>query len=121
MPVPTYTIAQHNAKGYGAWLEDSFFVAYVMNAEDDAVISDPDEHGSCKIAWGGRAYNGSDMAANLSGRGETAMWKGLMVGHDMDADAATFGDMLKGNAMITARVGEATLADNQADEHARHR
>ena len=54
------------------------------------------------------------MASNLSGRGETAYWKGLMVGHDMDADAATFGDMLKGNAMIKARVGEATLADNQA-------
>ena len=104
-----YTIAQHNAKGYGAWLSDSFFAAYVMNAEDDDIIQDPDST-VMKIAWGGRAHD-SDPAANLSGRGETAMWKGLMVGHDMDADAATNGMMVKGNAMITARVGEATLAD----------
>jgi hypothetical protein len=106
---PMYTTAQHNAKGYGAWLTDSFFAAYVMNAEDDLVISDPDAT-IMKIAWGGRAHD-SGMADNLSGRGETAHWKGLMVGHDMDAEAATNGMMLKGNAMITARVGEATLAD----------
>ena len=108
-----YTVAQHTAMGYGAWLTDSFFVAYTLSAEDDAVISDPDEV-AMKIAWGGRAAD-SDMASDLSGRGETAVWKGLMVGHDMDADQGpTYGDMLKGNAMITARVGEATLADNQA-------
>ena len=107
-----YITAQHNAKGYGAWLADSFFVAYVMNAEDDLIISDPDST-VMKVAWGGRAHD-STPASNLSGRGESAMWKGLMVGHDMDADAATSGAMLKGNAMITARVGEATLADNQA-------
>ena len=107
-----YTIAQHAAKGYGAWLEESFFAAYVLMAEDDAIISDPDAM-AMKIAWGGRAHD-SDMAMNLSGRGATAMWKGLMVGHDMDGDAATYGSMLKGNASITARVGEATLADNQA-------
>jgi hypothetical protein len=105
----TFTIAQHNAKGYGAWLTDSFFVAYVLMAEDDDLISDPDAV-AMKIAWGGRAHD-SAMASNLSGRGETAMWKGLMVGHDMDAEASTYGDMLKGNASITARVGEATLAD----------
>ena len=109
---PMYTTAQHNAQGYGAWLEDSFFVAYVINSEDDLILNDPDST-AMKIAWGGRAHD-SDMATNLSGRGETASWKGLMVGHDMDAEAATHGDMVKGNAMITARVGEATLADNQA-------
>ena len=101
---PTYTIAQHNAKGYGAWLEDSFFVAYVISAEDDAIISDPDDM-AMKIAWGGRAHD-SDPAANLSGRGETAMWKGLMVGHDMKGSA-----MVKGNASVTARVSDAVLAD----------
>ena len=101
---PTYTIAQHNAKGYGAWLEDSFFVAYVISAEDDLIISDPDDM-AMKIAWGGRAHD-SDPAANLSGRGETAMWKGLMVGHDMKGSA-----MVKGNASVTARVSDAVLAD----------
>ena len=104
-----YTTAQHNAMGYGAWLVDSFFVAYVINAEDDLILNDPDSM-AMKIAWGGRA-NDSAMASDLSGRGETAMWKGLMVGHDMDAEAATANEMLKGNASITARVGEATLAD----------
>ena len=108
----TVTPAQHAAKGYGAWLEDSFFAAYTLMAEDDAIIQDPDKMAR-KIVWGGREHD-SAMAMNLSGRGETAMWKGLMLGHDMDADAATFGSMLKGNASITARVGEATLADNQA-------
>ena len=46
------------------------------------------------------------MASNLSGRGETAMWKGLMVGHDTKES-----EMVKGNAMITARISAATLAD----------
>jgi len=100
---------QHNAKGYGAWLTDSFFVAYVMSAEDDDIISDPDDMVH-KIAWGGRAHD-SMPATNLSGRGETATWKGLMVGHDMDSEAATGGDMVKGNARIDARLGGAVLAD----------
>ena len=104
-----FTIAQHNAMGYGAWLEDSFFVAYVMNAEDDAIISDPDDM-VMKVAWGGRTSD-PDKPSHLSGRGEKAYWKGLMVGHDMDADAATSGKMLKGNAMVTARVSDAVLAD----------
>ena len=36
---PDYTIAQHSAMGYGAWLEDSFFVAYVITTEDDAKMT----------------------------------------------------------------------------------
>ena len=101
---PTYTIPQHNARGYGAWLVDSFFVAYVINAEDDLIISDPDDRVE-KIAWGGRTH-ASEVADSLSGRGETAMWKGLMVGHDMKGSG-----LVKGNASVTARVSDAVLAD----------
>ena len=102
-----YTIAQHAAEGYGAWLEDSFFVAYVISAEDDAILSDPDDM-AMKVAWGGRAHD-SDVTTRLSGRGETAMWKGLMVGHDIVGE-----EMVKGNASVTARISDAVLADQQA-------
>jgi hypothetical protein len=100
---------QHSAHGYGAWLEGSFFAAYTLKAEDDALRNDPDETAH-KIIWGGREHD-SAMASSLSGRGATATWKGMMVGHDMDADAATFGELLKGNASITARLGGATVGD----------
>ena len=105
----TAPIAQHAAAGYGAWLEDSFFAAYVISAEDDALISDPDETAR-KVAWGSRAHD-SDTAMSLRRGGETAVWKGLMLGHDVDADADTYGDALKGNASITARLGGAALAN----------
>ena len=36
-----FTIARHNAMGYGAWLADSFFMAYTISAEDDGIFSDP--------------------------------------------------------------------------------
>ena len=56
------------------------------------------------------------MATNLSGFGENAVWKGLMVGHDLDAKkGATYGDMLKGNAMLTARVGAGDLSGSWDD------
>ena len=100
---------QHSAMGYGAWLDDSFFLAYRIYAENDALISDPDET-AMKVVWGGREGD-STIATDLSGRGATAVWKGLMVGHDMDADSATANELLKGNASITARIGAATLAD----------
>ena len=106
-----YEIAQHNAMGYGAWLTDSFFAAYVMNAEDDAILNDPDST-VMKIAWGGRAHD-SSPATSLSGRGEMAVWKGLMVGHDVNADASTYGDMVKGNASITAQLAAATVGDSE--------
>ena len=104
--------AQHSLMGYGGWLTDSFFIAYRISAEDDAVISDPDEV-AMKVAFGGREHD-SDIASDLSGFGETATWKGLMVGHDMDGTAATANEMLKGNASVTARVSAATLADQAA-------
>ena len=104
---PKYALAQHAAAGYGAWLEDSFFVAYVISAEDDAILSDPDDM-AMKVAWGGRAYN-SARVSHLSGRGATAMWKGLMVGHDIVGE-----EMVKGNASVTARVSDAVLADQAA-------
>ena len=100
---------QHSAMGYGAWLDDSFFLAYRIYAENDALISDPDET-AMKVVWGGRNLNAT-VARDLSGRGAEATWKGLMVGHDMDADSATANELLKGNASITARIGAATLAD----------
>ena len=100
---------QHSAMGYGAWLDDSFFLAYRIYAENDALISDPDET-AMKVVWGGRKHD-SAVATDLSGRGATAVWKGMMVGHDMDADSATANELLKGNASITARIGAATLAD----------
>ena len=100
---------QHSAMGYGAWLDDSFFLAYRIYAENDALISDPDET-AMKVVWGGRLHD-SAIATDLSGRGAEAVWKGLMVGHDMDADSATVNELLKGNASITARIGAATLAD----------
>ena len=101
--------AQQSLMGYGAWLTDSFFIAYRISAEDDAIISDPDEV-AMKVAFGGREHD-SAIASDLSGRGETATWKGLMVGHDMDATADTANEMLKGNASITARLSSAVLAD----------
>ena len=104
---PDYASPDHSASGYGGWLTDSFFAAYVIKAADAAAGSDEMVH---KVVFGGRTMD-SDMASNLSGRGETAMWKGLMVGHDLDADkGATYGDMLKGNATITARLGAETVA-----------
>ena len=107
-------IAQHSASGYGAWLEDSFFAAYVIQAENDAKMDDPDETAR-KIVWGGRTH-ASEPATNLSGFDEGAVWKGLMVGHDMDEDqGATFGMMLKGNAMLTARVDEDSLTGSWED------
>ena len=41
-----------------------------------------------------------------------------MVGHDMNAAAATGGMMLKGNASITARVSPSVLADPDIDQRA---
>ena len=105
-------IARHTAKGYGAWLEDSFFAAYTLHAEGDRVLGTRDET-AYKIAWGGRTAD-SEPAASLSGFGETATWKGLMVGHDLDVGRGpTYGDTLQGNATLTARVVPATLAGNR--------
>ena len=96
--------------GYGAWLTGSFFAAYTIHSENDLLRNDPDET-AYKIIAGKRTHDAT-MATNLSGRGETAVWKGLMVGHDLDADkGATYGELLKGNAKITARLGAAVLAD----------
>ena len=105
----TQAIAQDSAVGYGAWLADSFFLAYTLMSEDDTKRDDPDSS-AYKSVFGGRT-NRSAMAMDLSGRGSTAMWKGLMVGHDMDKDEATYGNMVKGNASITAQLAPATLAD----------
>ena len=102
-------IKQDSAVGYGAWLADSFFLAYTLMSEDDTKRDDPDSM-AYKSVFGGR-NNKSAMAMDLSGRGSTAMWKGLMVGHDMDKDEATYGNMVKGNASITAQLAPATLAD----------
>ena len=108
----TYPIAQHAAAGWGAWLEDSFFMAYAIHAEDDSVINDPDE-AAFKFAWGARRHD-AEPARTLSGLGDTAAWKGLMVGHDVDAEAATYGDLLQGNASITAYLGGGAPANGRA-------
>jgi hypothetical protein len=95
-----YTQAAHLLAGYGAWLEDSFFLAYTLTAGDEMAM---------KVVAGGREHDTKMVTGNLSGFGESAMWKGLMAGHDTKG-----GKMVKGNASITARVGEATLADASA-------
>ena len=97
----TAAIPAHTLKGYGGWLADSFFMAYTLIAGDEVAM---------KVVSGGREHD-TVMATSLSGRGETATWKGLMVGHDMMAGSSTTGMMLKGNASVTARLGAATLAD----------
>ena len=98
-------IMQHSAMGYGAWLTGSFFAAYTIQSETEALRNDPDET-AFKIVAGPR-MSGAPVATDLSGRGETAVWKGMMVGHDMDADsrAPPYNELLKGNASITARIG----------------
>lgn len=101
-------IAQHTARGYGAWLDDSFFAAYTLRA---SVFGRRDET-AYKIAWGGRTAD-SAMAANLSGLGDTATWKGLMLGHDLDDDASSYGDRLQGNATLTARIMPNTLGSTR--------
>ena len=111
----TVAIAQDLATGYGGWLEDSFFLAYTLMSEDDSKRNDPDSF-TYKSVHGGRTHDAA-MATDLSGRGDTAVWKGMMVGHDLDADkGATYGQMLKGNAMITAHLAPATLADQSGTQ-----
>ena len=95
-----YMQAGHTLAGYGGWLEDSFFLVYTLTAGDQMAM---------KVFAGGREHDTKRVNGNLSGFGESATWKGLMAGHDK-----TGGKMVKGNAMITARVGEATLADAAA-------
>ena len=95
-----YTQAAHTLAGYGGWLTDSFFLAYTLTAGDEMDM---------KVVAGGREHDTDKVAGNLSGFGESATWKGLMAGHDTKG-----GTMVKGNASITARVGEATLADASA-------
>ena len=98
---PTYTTPDHSASGYGGWLSDSFFAAYSIMADTEMVY---------KVLAGARTMDTSS-ASSLSGRGGTAMWKGLMVGHDLDANkGATYGDILKGNASITAYLGPETVS-----------
>jgi hypothetical protein len=104
-----FYVSDHSLSGYGAWLKDTFFLAYTITAGDRYRIA-ADEVQPGSIAAVREA--GTTAATDLSGRGETAMWKGLMVGHDMDEDQGpTFGEMLKGNASITAHLAPATLAD----------
>jgi hypothetical protein len=104
-----FYVSRHSLAGYGGWLEDTFFLAYSITAKE-AERTAGDEVHRASIATTRKP--GTAMAMNLSGRGETAMWKGLMVGHDMDENKGpTFGDLLKGNASITANLAPATLSD----------
>ena len=110
----TQAIAQDAAEGYGGWLADSFFLAYTLYSEQEGSRGDPDTK-AYKSVWGGRTH-ASTRATNLSGFGESATWKGLMVGHDLDADkGATYGDLLKGNASLTARLDENSLTGSWED------
>ena len=105
------TIAQDIAMGYGAWLEESFFVVLTLHSEDDDLRGDPDSSQN-KMYVGARG--GAMPVTSLSGRGESAMWKGLMLGRDMAEGAGAA--LVKGNASVTARISDAVLADTKGGD-----